>query len=138
MPIGNYFVDTTCSKDFPRFILGKEARPNLFWSGSIWTEDKEQALIYADVDLALHDMQMFRVADFGLSQKQAFTIPLKVYVHSNTPVVFDQLQLWLKKALGFYADAKTHGDGPGDSLVIAMLDIGKLSEDVDLTNGLSE
>jgi len=137
MPVSNYFVDTTNSKDFPRFILGKEATPNLFWNGSIWIEEKEQALVYADVDLALHDMQMFRVADFGLSQKQTFTIPLKVYVHCNSPVELDELQAWIKKALGLYADAKTHGDGPGDSLVIAMLDIGKLSEDVDLSNGLS-
>lgn len=138
MSISNYFVDTTNSKDFPRFILCKEAIPTLFWNGSTWTEEKEQAQLYADVDLALKDLQMFRVQEFGLTKKQAFTIPLKVYVYSNLPVAYDDLQSWIKKALGLYADTKAHGHGPGDSLVIAMLEIGELTEDVDISDSFPD
>lgn len=138
MPVSNYFVDTNYSKSFPRFLLGKEATPNQFWNGSNWIEDREQALVYADVDLALHDMQKFRVQEYGLLKKQTFTIPLKVYVHGNSPVDYDELQSWIKKALGLYADTKVHGNGPGDSLVIAMLDIGQLSEDVDITDSFPD
>lgn len=105
----------------------------MFWTGTTWTEEKNQALVYSDADIALHDMQMFRVAEFGLTKKQTFTIPLKVYVHGNSPVDYDELQSWIKKALGLYADTKAHGNGPGDSLVIAMLEIGELSEDVDIS-----
>lgn len=123
MPVRNYYVATNDSKSFPRFMLTREGSPILYWTGSDWSEQKEQAALYADPDECLKDMQAFRVQDYGPCIKQAYEVPFTVEVYSHQAIDLDDLKSWLNKSLGFYVDSKTFGDGPKDSLVVCILRI---------------
>jgi len=123
MSVRNYYVDTNESTTFPRFMLTRENDPALYWTGTDWSEQKEQAALYADPDEVLKDMQTFRVKDFGPCMKQTYEVPFTVEVHSHQAVNIDDLKLWLNKSLGFYVDTQTFGNGPNGSLVVAVLRI---------------
>lgn len=127
MANNKYYLESNNSITFCRFLLSKETEPILYWTGTEWTESRGKALLYADPDVALGDMQKFRVLDFGPCTAMTFEMPVKVDVHSRTAVDLDDLKCWLKKALGFFLDLKTHGNGPtGDSLVVVEIAVEEL------------
>ncbi len=99
-----------------------------YWTGNSWG-DKSSALLYADPDEAIKEQQRFLVADMGeLNNKTRFIIPFVIDVTSNNDISIEGVRDWIKRAIGFYADTKTYGKGPDNSLVIGHLDIGSIQE----------
>ena len=121
-----YFIETNNNTSFPRFMITREDQQ--YWNGDSWG-DKQYALLYADPDEAIKDQQRFLVADMGeANNKTRFIVPFVVDVASNGDISIEGVRDWIKRAIGFYADTKTHGRGPDNSLVIGHLDIGSIQE----------
>lgn len=121
-----FHVETNNNTQFPRFMIVRN--DGLYWNEKGWS-GKEDAMLYADPDIAIQEQQQLRVAEFGLvDNKTRFAIPFVLDVCSGQDINMEEVRDWVKKAIGFYVDAQTHGDGPSNSLVIGHLDIGNIQE----------
>ena len=123
MAVNNYQIDSNRCRTFPRFFLAKDSEPRVYWTGTDWSEIREKALVYSDPDATITDIQKFRVQDYGPCQTHTFEMPMTIQVYAHQDVDIEDLKQWLKKAMGFYLDVHTHGDGPNGSLVGAVLEI---------------
>lgn len=123
-----FHVETNNNTDFPRFKIIRD--DGQYWTGTEWGT-KTAAMTYADPDLAIQEQQQLRLAEYGaVDNKARFIIPFVLDVCSEQDINMEEVKQWVKKALGFYVDTQTHGDGPNNSLVVGHLDIGNIQEAV--------
>ena len=99
---------------------------NNYWNefGQTWTENFEEATLFADCDEAeelMHDL-IFRQIPGEL---HSFTAPVVVTLKTSEPVDLAALQAWLNDYVQMWIDASNcrgPSPGPGESLV--MVEIG--------------
>lgn len=118
-----YLLESNRSVLFPRFFITVGSDDDKqYWNGSEWTDDLSNKLLYTDPDAAIADIQRFRVEDFEPKATLTFEIPLTIEVSvKDQGIDIEDLKAYLKKAMGFYLDVNTHGDGPNNSLVVPSL-----------------
>lgn len=101
-----------CRK-FPRVIVAKgdEYKNPIYWTGSDWSADEGEAMVFANVNDAswvCHDVLMNCVE--GL-ERHCYVLPLYVELHGDKPNIAE-LRSWLKRAMRIVVDSPKHGLGP--------------------------
>lgn len=119
-----YYIEPNNNPAYPRYLIVNDQFQ--YWNGSNWVS-RDKGLLYADTDIAVGDMQRLRQKDFGIKPNMKFTIPFVVEVSSKDNINMEEIRDWLKKALGFYIDINTFGNGPKESLVVPHLELQNMS-----------
>ena len=97
---------------FPRYMLSdKHGR---VWTGSNWTEDDSQGLLYACCNSAASAIQdlLRKNCPHRTLTRYVAPIYLDLYCDHSVPKVI--IEDWLLKVARLIVDAPTHGNGPLD------------------------
>ena len=112
-----YVVLAGSSDEFPRFtILDAQDRP---WNGQ---EFGPTGVLYARHNDAATDAQNILRSHFD-GEPQRYVVPLYVDVlNHDGPVPMTEVAQYLSQASSLFIDTPTHGNGPGDSLVLTQIE----------------
>lgn len=101
----------------------------LYWTGSCWSYQRHEALLYENLQLCHEDYQRLITQDYAHKPIQYFKVVTHVVVRSDVPVTKKQVRRYLEKAYRGIVDTDACGDGPVEgSLVILRTDFDTLSE----------
>lgn len=112
------------SRRYPRYIVTKADpfKNPLFWSGTTWTTDEADAVLFENVTQALwvhHDALMESVGDRPCHR---FVVPLYVEVYGKKPLL-DDLRQWLNRSMRIVVDSPKHGFGPKGTVGVIIADV---------------
>lgn len=101
---------------FPRYIVAQNL--GTYWTGSKWSSDSEDALLFADeLEAARTCQSLLRETFRDNGTVQHFAVPIKFEVLSNRGIDLAVLKEWLMKAINLRV-ASGNGNGPNGSVVL--------------------
>ena len=118
--------------EYPRYAISDQYLR--YWTGDSWTDQKDEshALVYADANQALKDMNNILMIDHEKKPLKRYRAPIYIDLYSDKPVSKRELQMWLLKATKLIIDSPKHGNGPvAGSLGSCRINFGQLEEHSD-------
>lgn len=115
--------------EYPRYVIADQYLR--YWTGDSWTEQKDDAhaLVYANSNDALHDMNKLLMVDHEKKQVKRYRAPMYIDLYSDGTISKRELQMWLLKATKLIIDSPKHGNGPiAGSLGSCRINFGELEE----------
>ena len=114
------------SATFPRVIVAKsdEFRNPLYWTGSGWSPEETEAMVFADANDAswvCHDVLMLAVSNRPIHR---FVAPIYIELYGDKPRLAD-LRQWLERAIRIVVDTPKHGLGPKGTVGVIIADVEK-------------
>lgn len=110
---------------FQRWII--EDALHRCWNGKRFASpERTVASLYASHNLAAVECQSILKHHFRGVEPQRYLVPVFVEVYSDEPVEPAAIVNHLVRASKLYLDTTQHGNGPGESLVLATIDWGRL------------
>jgi hypothetical protein len=114
------------SATFPRVIVAKgdEFRNRAYWTGSGWSAEETEALVFAnanDASWVCHDVLMESVSDLPVHR---FVAPIYIELYGDKPKLAD-LRQWLERAMRIVVDSPRHGLGPKGTVGLIIADVEK-------------
>ena len=101
----------------------------LYWSGSCWSYQRHEALLYADLQLAHEDYQRLVVQPYLDKPVRVFQAPMNILVRTEQPFTIQELIDYLNRAFRGIVDTDACGDGPvPECLVLLRADFDSLRE----------
>lgn len=112
------------SAKFPRVIVAKgdEFRNPLYWTGSGWSAEEDDAMVFAnanDASWVCHDVLMESVGDRPVHR---FIAPIYIEIYGEKPRLPD-LRQWLERAMRIVVDTPKHGLGPKGTVGVIIADV---------------
>lgn len=108
-----------------RFLI--ERQDGQFWAGRRWTGRLDEARLYRCLrDAQVVSLKLQRRRLRGRAVRH-FHCDLTFAVVGDAPVDLNALREYLIAALHLNIDVAAHGDGPGQSVVIARANLGTLA-----------
>lgn len=121
------FLKVVGTREYPRYLVTE--RMGFFWTGQVWTDDEEAAMVFADAytaSVACKDLQ--HEHDRQCSTSQKFTLPVSLYIWSKGGVDLDSLREWVRQTLDVRL---TNWSGPSEDFIIGtQVDFSNLSEQI--------
>ncbi len=114
------------SATFPRVIVAKgdEFRNPLYWTGSDWSAEETEAMVFAnanDASWVCHDVLMLAVSNRPIHR---FVAPIYIELYGDKPKLAD-LRQWLERAMRMVVDTPKHGLGPNGTVGVIIADVEK-------------
>lgn len=104
---------------FERYVI--EDHEERVWTGEQF--DSEGAALFARHNDAAVEAQNILKANFNGAEPQRFVVPLYVEVLNHAgPVPMAEVAKYLSRASRLYLDTTEHGNGPGNALVLPLID----------------
>ncbi len=118
-PLPNLFVVQIGEPEFQRFVI--EDEQERVWTGDRF--DSHGAALFARHNDAATEAQNILKANFKGVESQRFVVPLYVEVLNHAgPVPVTEIAQYLSNGAKLYLDTTENGNGPGDSLVLPLID----------------
>lgn len=98
--------------EYPRFYIADQYLR--YWTGDGWTKQKDDknALMYADSNKALVDMNRLLVLQHENKVVKRYKAPIYIEVFSDQEIPLRDLKMWLFKATKLLIDSPKNGNGP--------------------------
>lgn len=114
------------SATFPRVIVAKgdEFRNPLYWTGSGWSAEEDEAMVFAnanDASWVCHDVLMLAVSNRPIHR---FVAPIYIELYGDKPKLTD-LKRWLERAMRIVVDTPKQGLGPKGTAGVIIADVEK-------------
>ena len=113
------YVVQVGESDFQRFFI--EDQKNRVWTGERF--DMQGAALFARHNDAAVEAQNILKKNFDGMKPQRYVVPLCVEVYGHAgPVPLADVAEYLSNASRLYLNTTDHGNGPGDSLVLPIIE----------------
>lgn len=114
------------SAKFPRVIVAKsdEFRNPLYWTGSGWSAEETEAMVYANANDASWVCHNVLLETVGNRPCHRYLVPLIVELYGDKPKLAD-LRQWLERAMRIVVDTPKHGLGPKGTVGVIIADVEK-------------
>lgn len=113
------------SDEFERYLI--EDEQERVWTGEQF--DSEGGALFARHNDAAIESQNILKKSFNGAMPQRYVVPLYVEVYSRTgPVPVDEIAEYLSLGSRLYIDTSEHGNGPGESLVLPLIDWSRIKQ----------
>ncbi len=110
--------------NFVRYLIQDEQ--GRFWTGKGFTKDKRKALAYADEVVILRDMRRILKRRCKGMIRHRFVAPVMIDVYAEGPIDQEELAWFLSQNVFVSMDGLGTGEGPGESVVLPLVDWKKL------------
>lgn len=120
-----YFVAEKLGCIFPRWtIMSIDGR---YWNAidGTWSEDLSGAALYADLNQAAVDCAALQRRNLNKPIRTSAQIPLQVEVHSDQPVDYEALKLWLTAKIQMSLDIAENTGPTPDAIVFVSVEWGQ-------------
>jgi len=113
---GPCLVQFVGTLEYPRFRLFDPRQG--YWTGSTWSQDEDDGLIYADFELACRDLRTIKLAESPDKNKRRYAATVVVDVISDKPVDMAELTTFLSQT----AKLTVGEAAPNGSLVFLQIE----------------
>ena len=107
-----------------RFAIQNES--GQFWTGKGFTKDQRKALAYVDENVIARDMRRILKRRCRGLIRYRFVAPVMIDVYSEGPIDQEEMAWFLSQNVFVSMDGLGTGEGPSDSVVLPLVDWGKL------------
>lgn len=115
------------SPDFERFVISDQFLR--YYTGSDWSLDAKQALLYVDVPSAATTIHNLLLVEYHSKSVRRFRAPVEIERYGADELSINDLQRWLAKVTRLVMDSPKFGNGPlQGSLGLATIRWGELKE----------
>lgn len=112
------------TQEFPRYRITNNK--GQYWTGSEWTSDESEGLMYGESNDACIECQRLLVERHHLLPKTCFSAVLDIEYYTKQEVDVDQLRDWLFHCVILYLKREPC---PQDGLVTCTIDWSKLKKE---------
>lgn len=115
------------SAAFPRFVISDQSLR--YWSGTDWTLNKDEALVYEDGNAGCEEMQRLLKLNFKHLPLRHFRAPVYLDLYSDQNFSLKELEKWLVQVSKLLIDPAPIGNGPVEgSLGLVRINWSELEE----------
>lgn len=110
--------------DWVRYLIQDER--GKYWTGQAFSKDKRKALAYADETVLARDMRRILKRRSKELVRHRFVAPVMIDVYAEGPLDQEELAWFLRNNCFVSMDGLGTGVGPGDSVVLPVVEWEKL------------
>ena len=110
--------------DFVRYVIQNEK--GKFWTGRGFTKDQRRALAYADENVIARDMRRILKRRCKELIRYRFVAPMLIDVYAEGQIDQEEMAWFLSQNVFVSMDGLGTGVGPGESVVLPLVDWKKL------------